>query len=201
MRLGAVVALALLSACSPGPGANEVPKAMAAHQPREGLTELRKLFAEGHVRAATQADIDAYVRVANAALPAGSRPFDAGSMIPHFTLVLIRPFKVTRQMGKMTARQIIVPVGVGKNDDPNPLFGYYDMATGRCNLPGSNCPGAPKMDAAWHARARRLSGKEPANEALSESERESGDWGTSGKAPPEKTRAPAPLDRLPLEDF
>ncbi len=170
---------------------------MARHQPGDGLIELRKLFAAGHVRAATQADIDGYVRAANAVLPPGSRPFSAGSMVPRYTLVLLRPFKITPQMGEMTARHIIVPAGAGKNDDPNPLFGYYEMATGRCNSPGSNCLGAPKMDEAWHARARRLSGVEPAKEALSDSERAADNWAETGKKTDTVERSNGPLGQLP----
>jgi hypothetical protein len=150
-----LLALALLGACSSGTSPGEVPENMAKRQPRVGLADLRKLFTAGHVRAATQAEIDAYIKIAKQAQPAGSPPLHFSTLIPDFTLVLIRPFKVTPPMGMMQARNIIVPVSVGKNDDPNPLFSYYYVASGRCNVPASNCLGAPKLDAAWHPTAER----------------------------------------------
>lgn len=194
-----MLAFALLGACSANADPNQVPSKMAKLQPSDGLVELRKLFAAGHVRAATQADIDAYHRIAQQVQPNGSQPLYLPMLIPDYTLVLIRPFKATPKMGEMTARQIIVPVGVGKNDDPNPLFGYYELATGRCNLPGTNCLGAPKVNEAWHSRSRRLSGMEPDNAALSEGEREDGNWAEGSK----KDNTPEPsngmLGQLPLD--
>lgn len=197
MRFGVLIALVLLGACSSGlgPGPNEVPEEMAMHQPSDGLFELRKLFAAGHVRAANQADIDTYISIAKQAQPAGSQPLFMPMLTTDYTLVLIRPFKATPQMGEMSARHIIIPVGVGKNDDPNPLFGYYDMATGRCNSPGTNCLGAPKMDAARHARARRLEGREPADRGFSDNERDAGNWAESG------TKNDSPRNHGPLEQL
>lgn len=184
MRYRWLAALALLSGCDPAP-VNRMPESMAAHQPEAGRTELGKLFAQGHVRAATRADIDAYLAIARRAQPAGSPALFTPDLVPDRALVLLKPFKVTPQMGNMTARSIIVPAGVGKNDDPNPLFNYYYLETGRCSAIGSNCAGAPKWTPELEERARRLSGLEPKKDGMDSTEREDGNWA----APPEGTKS------------
>lgn len=66
-----MLAFALVGTCSANADPNQVPSKMANLQPSDGLVELRKLFAAGHVRAATQADIDAYHRIAQQVQPNG----------------------------------------------------------------------------------------------------------------------------------
>jgi hypothetical protein len=196
-----LITLTLLAACSAPtvPAANMVPESMALHQHGEGLIELRRLFAQGHVRAATQADIDAYLHIAQQVQPSGSQQLGLPVLIPDYTVVLLRPFKATLPMGLMSVRHIIVPAGVGKNDDPNPLFSYYYLETGRCNSPGAGCLGAPKMDAAWHARARRLSGMEPDRDALSESDRTDGNWADTGEKTDKPERPSGLTGQLPID--
>lgn len=193
MRQGLLIAFALLSAC--GPRADEVPEHMLRVQMPDGQATLKRLFAEGHLRAATQADVDAYNRAATTARPAGQPPYvDHWLEVPR-AFVLLKPFKVTPDMGRLTLRSIIVPVGVEPNDDPNPLFSYYFIADGRCNVRGGQCPGAPKYDYEKVQREKYDRQQREKEQVISEDERSASNWGDSGKAPA-KPENPGPLERL-----
>jgi hypothetical protein len=165
----------------------------------DGQTTLKRLFALGHLRAATQADVDAYNRAATTALPQGRPPYVDPWLEAPRAFVLLKPFKVTPDMGDLTLRQIIVPIGVAANDDPNPLFSYYFMADGRCNVLGGQCPGAPKYDAEKVAREnhdRMLREQEQAKAAaISDDERSEAHWADSGRKD-ESSDRPGPLERL-----
>lgn len=183
-----MLALALLGGCSLAPG-DVLPESMAKHNSLDGQALLRQLIADGFVRPATQADIDAYTKVAVQAQPEGSGPLRTPSLMPDWTLVLLRPFKVQPDMGSLNTRQIIVPAGVGKNDDPNPLFNYYYLENGRCNVMGSNCLGAPKWSPELMERERRREGLKTDFEKREEAAWK--DQGTWGPPPPETTSRPA----------
>lgn len=193
MRRGVLIALALLSACSPR--VDEVPEHMLKVQTLAGQATLKRLFAAGHLRAATQADVDAYNRAATAARPSGRPPYVDPWLEAPRAFVLLKPFEVTPDMGYLTLRQIIVPAGVEPNNDPNPLFAYYFIADGRCNVLGGQCPGAPKYDYEKIQREKYDRQKREKEQAISEDERSEANWGDSGKAP-EKPDSPGPLERL-----
>lgn len=179
-RFGLLIALALLAACAPAE--DEVPEGMLNAQMLDGQTTLKRLFAEGHLRAATQADVDAYNRAATLALPPGRPPYVDPWLEAPRAFVLLKPFKVTPDMGRLTLRSIIVPVGVEPNDDPNPLFGYYYIANGRCNVPGSQCPGAPKYDYDKVQREQYDRKQRDKEQAISADERSQSNWGDTGAA-------------------
>ncbi len=197
MRFGFLLALALVSACSPGP--DEVPERMLQANMPDGRATLKRLFAEGHLRAATQADVDAYNRAASKALPPGSPPYVDYWLEAPQAFVLLNPFQVTPDMGFLTLRRIIVPASVERNDDPKGLFSYYFLADGQCTALGSQCPGAPRYDAEKVAREnhdRMLREQEQAKAAaLSDDERSEAHWAESGKKDENSDRT-GPLERL-----
>jgi hypothetical protein len=193
MRLVVAIALTLLGACSPAE--DEVPESMLSVQNIDGQATLRRLFADGHLRAATQADVDAYNRAATRALPEGRPPYVDHWLEAPRAFVLLKPFKVTPDMGYLTLRTIIVPAGVEPNDDPNPLFSYYFVADGRCNLLGGQCPGAPKYDYEKIQRERHDRQEREREQAIPDEERSADNWGDSGKTS-EKPDNPGPLESL-----
>lgn len=193
MRLALLVALALLSAC--GPRVDEVPEHMLRVQNLDGQATLKRLFAAGHLRAATQADVDAYNRAATMASPAGRPPYVDPWLEAPRAFVLLKPFEVTPDMGYLTLRQIIVPAGVELNNDPNPLFAYYFIADGRCNVLGGQCPGAPKYDYEKVQREKYDHVQRQKDQAISEDELSAGNWGDSDKAT-ERPDNPGPIERL-----
>ncbi|MFM5924336.1 MAG: hypothetical protein ACKOPG_09140 [Novosphingobium sp.] len=188
-----MIALALLSACSPR--VDEVPEHMLNAQMPPGQATLKRLFAKGHLRAATQADVDAYNRAATMALPVGRPPYVDHWLEAPRAFVLLKPFEVTPDMGYLTLRQIIVPVGVELDGKPSPLFTYYFIADGHCTALGGQCPGAPKYDYKKVLRERHDREQREIEQTISEGERDSGDWGDSGKKP-EPPRNPGPIERL-----
>lgn len=190
---GLLIAVALLAACAPAE--DEVPEGMLNAQMLDGQTTLKHLFAKGHLRAATQADVDAYNRAATQASPPGRPPYVDHWLEAPRAFVLLKPFKVTPDMGRLTLRSIIVPAGIGPNDDPNPLFSYYYIADGRCNVLGGQCPGAPKYDYDKVQREKYDRQQREKEQVISEDERSQSNWGDSGKAT-EKPDKPGPLERI-----
>lgn len=188
-----VMALALLSAC--GPRVDEVPQHMLDVQTSDGQKTLKRLFAEGYLRAATQEDVDSYNRAATLAMPSASSPYVDHWLEAPQAFVLLKPFKVTPDMGRLTLRQIIFPAGVELDGRPSPLFAYYFIADGHCTVLGGRCPGAPKYDAEKVARERYERKQREKEQAFTEDERSEGNWADSGK-PTDRPESPSPIERL-----
>lgn len=99
-----------------------------------GMAGLAKLFQEGAIRRARQADVDAWLAARERAhLP-------TVVLGPDNVFVVMRAITVPTGLYGSASTRFIVPAGIAAPADPGSHNTYYSIADGRCKGSGSQCP-------------------------------------------------------------